>query len=157
MDMPFWYSKTNLLAKVTDNPNIYEDYWINANGQNVTIIHSEKDALKIVKEDRIPTIEMFTQQVTILFGDEICSTINNDIARIDSSLLQPADNENSPIIGPIFNSTNDIIMNTNTPIYIYYARFRRQNYQSGQRARDAELVPRLLDVRHRGTCAARCT
>ena len=57
MDEPFWYSKAHLLDKVEPN-NLYKNgYWIDAN-QNEAVIIEDKDAVKILHEDGIPTVSM---------------------------------------------------------------------------------------------------
>lgn len=122
MDSPFWYSKTNLLAKVSaSNSSILNDYWIDANNREITVIHSNKDALRIVKEDRIPTADMIPPRDTILFGDEILADIDADVGIIDTSMLQETGEEIGPLIGPIFSAITSLSMTSGIPIYLYYA------------------------------------
>lgn len=62
MDDPFWYSVSNILTASTD-----ASQWVDANGQLVSPIESE-DALKIILEDNVPTLEMVQNANNLLFG-----------------------------------------------------------------------------------------
>lgn len=60
MDEPFWYSKSSLLVKQKDGDTWVKE-WSDANGENKLVIY-DKDALKIIYEDNIPTLP---------FGDDL--------------------------------------------------------------------------------------
>ena len=71
MDEPFWYSKVNILDHKNSDGTFKAVYWEDANKQ-LTYIFQNKDALKIILEDRIPVSVMLPKDetVNILFGTE---------------------------------------------------------------------------------------
>lgn len=75
MDEPFWYSKVNLLGKrLTNNgtpTEFWSDVWTDANGNENVDIYTDKDALKIIKEDGIPVSTML--QIPVLLGNNLIS------------------------------------------------------------------------------------
>lgn len=77
MDDPHWYAKTNLLGieTVKDGEHYFEDEFIDANGEQVSIFASA-DALKILYEDGIPLGTMIDNDM--LLG-------NKTYARVEES------------------------------------------------------------------------
>ena len=79
MDEPFWYSKVNLFGKNKDGK--WEDVWLDANGQEVNY-YTDKDALKIIKEDGLP-IDMAIVENTFFIGGDL--TIDVDFTIVGNS------------------------------------------------------------------------
>lgn len=77
-DEPFWYSKVNVLGNKQINEKngayVWVDVWEDANGKAKSV-YEDKDALKIILEDGIPTSQML-QAPSFLGGDLIIT--NND-------------------------------------------------------------------------------
>lgn len=74
MDNPFWYALTNLLARGEESA--FDNYkWYDVNGNLIAVVN-DKDALKIILEDHIPTRAMLDYpagdagRISILFGYE---------------------------------------------------------------------------------------
>lgn len=95
MDDPYWYSKVNLLGRAANSTELTEagledgvwmDVWQSANAQEVDV-YSDKDALKIIKEDLVPTAGMLSND--FLLGDAI--TVNTDFT-IESDKKNIRDN-----------------------------------------------------------------
>lgn len=95
MDEPYWYSKVNLLGRAANSTELTEagledgvwmDVWQSANAQEVDV-YSDKDALKIIKEDLVPTAGMLSND--FLLGDAI--TVNTDFT-IESNKKNTSDN-----------------------------------------------------------------
>ena len=71
MDDPLWYSKINILDRQTEDGTWVPNEWVDANGRT-SIILNDKDALKIIHEDGVPTSPMLVhaEGPGILFGTE---------------------------------------------------------------------------------------
>lgn len=71
MDSPFWYSKVNILDALNVDGTYRTGIWMDANNQEVDIL-TNKDALKIIQEDRVPTATMISPVVSVpmIFGDK---------------------------------------------------------------------------------------
>ena len=79
MDDPFWYAISNLLDAETEN-GYTTGMWVDANGQS-NLILNDKDALKILLEDNIPTSAMLLSAdnfVPIQFGGTTIPELNKD-------------------------------------------------------------------------------
>lgn len=70
MDEPFWYSKVNVFGEHKDNNGVstWTDIWEDVNGE-VKSVYEDKDALKIILEDGIPTSEM--PQIPTFLGNNL--------------------------------------------------------------------------------------
>ena len=80
MDEPFWYAKQNLLGLQDVAKGYYSESWIDANGVEVTV-RENKDALKIIYEDRIPLGS--TTQVSVFLGGDTYAVVEyKDYQRI---------------------------------------------------------------------------
>ena len=75
MDEPFWYSKINIFGE-KGNDGIYYDTWTDANGNTVNLLDPSvnKDALKIVLEDGIPTSSMLGS--SMILGSNIYANLD---------------------------------------------------------------------------------
>lgn len=67
MDEPFWYAK-NILLTNSNNQDL-ADKWIAANGSDEIGVYSDSDAIKVIVEDGVPTIDMI--QAPIFMGKNV--------------------------------------------------------------------------------------
>lgn len=79
MDAPYWYGKLALLGR--QNGLIYEDTWIDANGNRVNIF-DDPDAMKILLEDGIPALKMITTSMMLGNGTYIDMSGTGDMGRL---------------------------------------------------------------------------
>lgn len=93
MDEPFWHSKSVLLASDTSKEIV--DKWKDAN-DNIMSVYSDKDAIKVIVEDGVPTVDMI--QVPILMGKDVVIDLDYSVtgasAEGEQTRAQPIKNEN---------------------------------------------------------------
>ena len=90
MDDPFWYAKANLLDKCNEQEKLWQEFWVDSNGEIKTDLLQEKDALKIIKEDLIPLRRML--QETVLLGDDsIVGVLPGGVMLLATSKAAPID------------------------------------------------------------------
>lgn len=78
MDQPHWYAKVNVLGikRAKNGREYYEDYYIDANGNEVNIYNSQ-DALKILYEDGIPLGSLIYNNM--LLGNKAYAQVEGDV------------------------------------------------------------------------------
>ena len=88
MDEPFWYAKVNVLGEKVHNEELNIDEWVanwvDAN-DNRTIAYNDKDVLRIIYEDRIPTMVML--RAPCFLGNDLVYRYNTQCARVDYALV----------------------------------------------------------------------
>ena len=88
MDEPFWYGRVNVLGEKVHNNELNIDEWVanwvDAN-DNHTIAYNDKDALRIIYEDRIPTMVML--RAPCFLGNDLVYIYNTQCARVDYALV----------------------------------------------------------------------
>lgn len=126
MDEPFWHSIINVLGK--SEGSLKQGYWIDANGKSSYIL-DDKDALKVIMEDNVPTVDMLyklngpTNQ-NFLFGQ--------DGYIVDYEHSQVVKNGNGAYVYQegvaegyvayrIVNGSDNNILSSTHPLYLYYA------------------------------------
>lgn len=94
MDDPFWYSLFNVLDYQFDG-NMNAGVWVGIDGQP-QVIEDSPDALKIIYEDRIPTLAMFN---TSIDGTNIDENVARGDGNIRDSSSDIAINPQSTVSG----------------------------------------------------------
>lgn len=88
MDEPFWYGKVNVLGEKVYNEELNADEWVanwtDANNNKV-VTYNDKDALRIIYEDRIPTMVML--RAPCFLGNDLVYRYNTQCARVDYALV----------------------------------------------------------------------
>lgn len=117
MDEPFWHSKINLLVRQNEQ-NDWVNEWVDANGESVRVIDN-KDALKIIYEDGIPTLPIMDE---LFFNNKIFLGNNLFFQKMGYNALV-----GYAIVGSArldyysYNTEDSSFLNTNEEAYLYYA------------------------------------
>ena len=121
MDDPFWYSKINLLVRENEQGQWVKE-WREAHGNNVEVINNEiinnKDALKIIYEDGIPTLPVIDD---LFFNNKIFLGNGLFFQRVDDMAVVGYAIVGSAIVSHnYYQVETDLTLNTNEVAYLYY-------------------------------------
>lgn len=83
MDDPFWHSRVNILDELKADGTYNSNRWRDANSQEVLVLE-DKDALKIITEDGVPTSTMLKSDNKVFFGTEPPVNIDNTESAVGS-------------------------------------------------------------------------
>ena len=127
---PFWYAKVNVLGEKVDDQylgiKIWASNWIDTNNNN-TVVYNDEDGLRIIYEDRIPTLAML--RAPCILGNDLIYRYNTQSARVDYALIAAHDplgtQEDGAVVGEtrtaIEEMSNSMSLNHGESVYLYYS------------------------------------
>ena len=131
MDEPFWHSVINVLGK--PEGSLKQGYWIDANGESSYILN-DKDALKVIMEDNVPTVDMLynlkdnSTEQNFLFGQKgeyRVDYAHSKVAKNDNDLTHARVYQKGIAEGyvayHIASNFENNVLKTGEPLYLYYA------------------------------------
>ena len=113
MAEPFWYSKVNLLAEQEGSEWI--DAWSDANNNKVVTL-KDKDALKVILEDRIPTLTML--RAPLFLGNDLIFKHDFEASLVGYAIVGTSQ---VGIIDIIQEIGPDLDLNSGDIAYLYYS------------------------------------
>lgn len=114
MDEPVWYAKLTYMPSYVNKDTLERLPPEDLNPKKIETI-KDKDMIKIMVEDNLPHQSMLQQELFLGGNLLVTSEARTDFSRTDNT------NEASAYLGKITTTSQGLIVNANTPKYLFYS------------------------------------